>query len=63
MANRKYPLEGLKVVELATVVAAPTAGRPLPGFGASDSGFDAAVRAASSFTFRRCIADIIVGIF
>lgn len=34
MTNRKYPLEGLKVVELATVVAAPTAGRLLSDFGA-----------------------------
>ena len=34
MAEVKMPLEGLKVVELATVVAAPTAGRMLCAYGA-----------------------------
>lgn len=32
--NIKMPLEGIKVVELATVVAAPTAGRMLSAYGA-----------------------------
>ena len=32
--NMKMPLEGIKVVELATVVAAPTAGRMLSAYGA-----------------------------
>ena len=32
--NIKMPLEGIKVIELATVVAAPTAGRMLSAYGA-----------------------------
>ena len=32
--TKKMPLEGIRVVELATVVAAPTASRVLCAFGA-----------------------------
>ena len=32
--NKKYPLEGVKVVDLSTIVAAPTAAELLCTFGA-----------------------------